>query len=249
MTQPEPAATAETEPGADLPHIPLLDDAIEDEREHPPTDSKPSWRGWIHTGMLPLAIVAGIVLIVAADGAAAKVSAAVFMASSLLLFGISAVYHRGDWKPTTKAMFRRLDHANIFLLIGGTYTPLSVNALPLDKGLLLLILVWSGALLGIGFRVFWLRAPRWSYVPLYLLLGWAAILFVVDLVQFNGVAMILVGVGGLAYTAGALFYGFKRPNPIPGVFGFHELFHACTAIAFLSHWTAMLLIVLDPVGW
>ena len=245
MTQPDPGATAEAEPAAGLPNIPLLEDVL----EHPEAEPKPSWRGWIHTGMFPLAIVAGIVLIVVADGAAAKISAAVFMASSLLLFGISAVYHRGNWTPTTKATFRRLDHANIFLLIGGTYTPLSVNALPLDKGLLLLILVWSGALLGIGFRVFWLRAPRWSYVPLYLLLGWAAILFVVDLVQFNGVAMILVGVGGLAYTAGALFYGFKRPNPIPGVFGFHELFHACTAIAFLSHWTAMLLIVLDPVGW
>lgn len=245
MNPAEPVASSNTDTGADLPNIPLLDDLL----DHPESEQKPTLRGWIHTGMFPLAIAAGIVLIVVADGAAAKISAAVFMASSLLLFGISAIYHRGNWKPTTKAMFRRLDHANIFLLIGGTYTPLSVNALPFDNGLLLLVLVWSGALLGIAFRVFWLRAPRWSYVPLYLLLGWAAVLFVVDLVQFNAVAMIFVAIGGIAYTSGALFYGFKRPNPIPGVFGFHELFHACTAIAFLSHWTAMLLIVLNPLGW
>lgn len=238
-------AVAEAEPAAELPNIPLLEDAI----EHPETEKRPTWRGWIHTGMFPLAIAAGIVLIVFADGAAAKASAAVFMASSLLLFGVSAVYHRFDWKPSTRAMFRRLDHANIFLLIGGTYTPLSVNALPFESGLLLLILVWSGALLGIGFRVLWLKAPRWSYVPLYVLLGWAAVLYVVPLVQFNAAAMIFVGIGGIAYTTGAMFYGFKRPNPVPGVFGFHELFHACTAIAFLSHWAAMLLIVMDPLGW
>lgn len=241
----DPSIVVEAEPAADLPNIPLLEDAL----EHPDVETKPTWRGWIHAGTAPLAIAAGIVLIVLADGAAAKASAAVFMATSILLFGISAVYHRFNWRPSVKAVFRRLDHANIFLLIAGTYTPLAVNALPFDKGIVLLSLVWGGALLGIGFRVFWLRAPRWSYVPLYVLLGWAAVLYAVDLVQFNWVAMILVLVGGLAYTTGAMFYGFKRPNPIPGVFGFHELFHTCTVIAFLCHWTAILLIVLDPLGW
>lgn len=238
-------AIAEQEPAAELPNLPLLDDAL----DHPEIERKPTWRGWIHTGMFPLAIAAGIVLIVLAEGAAAKVSSAVFMASSLLLFGVSAVYHRFNWSPKVKAVFRRLDHANIFLLIAGTYTPLSVNALPLPEGAILLALVWGGALLGIGFRVLWLSAPRWSYVPLYLLLGWAAVLYVVPLVQFDWVAMILVGVGGLAYTTGALFYGFKRPNPWPGRFGFHELFHTCTVIAFLCHWTAILLIVRHPLGW
>jgi hemolysin III len=229
----------------DIPNIPLLDDAI----DHPDVEGKPTWRGWIHAATAPLAVAAGIVLIVLADGTAAKVSAAVFMASSILLFGVSAVYHRFNWSPKVKAVFRRLDHANIFVLIAGTYTPLAVSALPFDKGIVLLIAVWAGALLGIIFRVFWVHAPRWSYVPLYLGLGWAAVFYAVDLVQFNAVAMLFVLIGGLSYTAGALFYGFKRPNPWPGRFGFHELFHTCTVIAFLCHWTAILLIVLNPLGW
>jgi hemolysin III len=235
----------ETDPGADLPNIPLLDDAL----DHPDVETKPSWRGWIHAATAPLAVAAGIVLIVLAEGAAAKASAAIFMASSILLFGVSAVYHRFNWSPKVKAVFRRLDHANIFVLIAGTYTPLAINALPFDKGIVLLVAVWTGALLGIIFRVFWVHAPRWSYVPLYIGLGWAAVFYAVDLVSFNAVAMLLVLIGGLAYTAGAMFYGFKRPNPWPGRFGFHELFHTCTVIAFLCHWTAILLIVLRPLGW
>ncbi|WP_309711213.1 hemolysin III family protein [Pseudolysinimonas sp.] len=229
----------------DIPNIPLLDDAI----DHPDVEGKPTWRGWIHAVTAPLAVAAGIVLIVVANGAAAKASAAIFMASSILLFGVSAVYHRFNWSPRVKAVFRRLDHANIFILIAGTYTPLAINALPFGKGVVLLIAVWAGALLGIVFRVFWVHAPRWSYVPLYIGLGWAAVLYAVDLVQFNAVAMLFVLIGGLSYTAGALFYGFKRPNPWPGRFGFHELFHTCTVIAFLCHWLAILLIVREPLGW
>src|SRR5690606_28259868 len=236
-------AEAEAEPAAGLPRLPLL----EDELDHPPVEEKPRWRGWIHAGTFPLAIAAGIVLICHADGAAAKWASAVFMDSSLLLFGISAVYHRFNWSPKVKAVFRRLDHSNIFLLIAGTYTPLAVCALPTDKAIVLLSIVWGGALLGIGFRIFWLKAPRWLYVPLYVALGWAAMMYIVDLVQANVAMMVLVLVGGVAYTVGAVFYALKKPNPVPGVFGFHELFHACTVIAFLCHWTAILLIVLNPV--
>lgn len=231
---------AEREPAAGLPNIPLLEDAL----DHPEVETKPSWRGWIHAGTFPLAIAAGIVLIVLADGAAAKWASAVFMTSSLLLFGISALYHRINWSPRVKAVFRRLDHSNIFLLIAGTYTPLAVRALSPDKAVVLLSIVWGGALLGIGFRIFWLKAPRWLYVPLYLALGWAAMMYIVDLVQANVAMMVLVVVGGVAYTVGAVFYALKKPNPAPGVFGFHELFHACTAIAFLCHWTAILLVVI-----
>lgn len=234
---------AESEPGAGLPKLPLL----EDELDHPPVEKKPLWRGWLHAGTFPLALALGIVLICLADGAPAKWASAVFMASSLLLFGISATYHRFNWSPKVKAVFRRLDHSNIFLLIAGTYTPLAVCALPPDKAVVLLSIVWGGALLGIGFRIFWLKAPRWLYVPLYVALGWAAMMYVVDLVNANVAMMVLVLVGGIAYTTGAVFYALKRPNPIPGVFGFHELFHACTVIAFLCHWTAILLIVMNPV--
>ncbi len=243
MAAPDVDGSAD-EDGVAIGSIPLLEDAL----DHAPYDVKPTWRGWIHAGMFPLSIAAGIVLICLADGAAAKISSAVFMLTSLLLFGISAVYHRFNWKPTTLALFRRLDHSNIFLLIAGTYTPLAVNALPFPKSLILLLIIWGGAALGIAFRIFWLRAPRLLYVALYIVLGWGAILYVGDLVAANVATMVLVLVGGVSYTVGAVFYALKRPNPVLGVFGFHELFHACTVIAFLCHWAAILLLVLDPVA-
>lgn len=226
-----------------MPQLPLLEAAAVSAQ----VDLKPTWRGWIHAGTFPVAIAAGIVLIVLAEGAAAKWASAVFMATSVLLFGNSALYHRFNWKPTTKAVLKRIDHANIMLLIAGTYTPIAVLALPPQKGLLLLALVWAGALLGILFRVFWINAPRWLYVALYLLLGWAAVMYLVDLLQASVAMMVLVIVGGLLYTCGAVCYALKKPNPWPGHFGFHEIFHVCTVLAFLCHWTACLLIALDPV--
>jgi len=229
---------------ADVPQLPLMDAAAVDAV----LEAKPSWRGWIHAGTFPVAIAAGVVLIVLAQGTPAKWAAAVFMTTSLLLFGNSAVYHRFNWGPTTKAVLKRIDHANILLLIAGTYTPLAVLALPPQKGLVLLIVVWSGTILGILFRVFWINAPRWLYVALYLALGWAAVMYMVDLLQANIAMMVLVCVGGLLYTAGAIIYGMKKPNPWPGRFGFHEIFHVCTVLAFLSHWTAALLISLQPLS-
>jgi hemolysin III len=195
-----------------------------------------------------VAIVAGIVLICLAQGEPAKWASAVFMVTSLLLFGNSALYHRFNWQPRTLAVLKRIDHANILLLIAGTYTPLAVLALPPGKGALLLVFVWSGALLGILFRVFWINAPRWLYVALYLLLGWAAVMYLADLFVANATMMALVIVGGLLYTGGAVVYALKKPNPWPGHFGFHEIFHLCTVLAFLCHWTACLLIALEPLS-
>lgn len=231
----------EREPGADLPNLPLLDAG-----EPYPGEQRPSWRGWLHAGTFPVAIVLGIILLSLAQGGMAKAASAVFMATSLLLFGNSAVYHRFDWTPKVKRLLKRIDHANIFLLIAGTYTPIALLALPPNKGLLLLGLVWGGALVGIGFRVFWLGAPRWLYVPIYLALGWAAVMYLGDLLAVNAAMMVLVIVGGLLYSVGAVIYALKRPNPFPGRFGFHEIFHACTVLAFLSHWTAILLIAQAP---
>lgn len=236
------AVKADDEVGPDLPNIPLLDASAANIAE-----IKPTWRGWIHAATFPVAIAAGIVLLCLAQGAPAKWSSAVFMLTSLLLFGNSALYHRFNWNPRTKVILKRIDHANIFLLIAGTYTPLAVLALPPSKGILLLSLVWAGALLGIGFRVFWITAPRWLYVPIYLALGWAAMMYIVDLLDANVAMMVLVVIGGLLYTAGAVIYGMKKPNPVPGVFGFHEIFHTLTVLAFLCHWTAVLLIALHPV--
>lgn len=229
-------------PGADLPNLPLLDDAL----AYSSIERKPSWRGWIHAATFPVAIATGIVLVVLAQGVAATWACAVFMTTSMLLFGISATYHRFPWSPKAKRFLKRLDHANIFLLIAGTYTPIAVIALPPSKGVTLLVLVWTGAVLGILFRVFFLNAPRWLYVPLYVLLGVGALGFVVDLLEANVAMMVLVLVGGALYIAGAVFYGIKKPNLAPGHFGFHELFHTMTVLAYLCHWTGILLVALDP---
>ncbi len=237
MSTPEPS-------GPDVPQLPLLEAAAVDAA----AETKPTWRGWIHAGTFPVALVAGVVLIIVSQGAAAKWASAVFMLTSLLLFGNSALYHRVDWRPKVKVLLKRIDHANILLLIAGTYTPLAVLALPPEKGVLLLSLVWGGTLVGILFRVFWIHAPRWLYVALYLLLGWAAVMYLADLMNANFAMMVLVIVGGLLYTGGAVVYALKKPNPWPGHFGFHEIFHVCTVLAFLCHWTACLLIALSPLS-
>jgi len=226
----------------DIPNLPLLENDI----PHP-DDVKPTWRGWIHAGTFPVTIVAGIILLVLADGDAAKWSSFVFVLSSMLLFGNSALYHRFNWKPMTRLVLKRIDHANIFLLIAGSYTPIAVLALPPAKSILLLSLVWGGAILGIAFRVFWIHAPRWLYVPLYLALGWGALMFIVDFFQANAAMMTLIMIGGLCYSVGAVVYGMKKPNPVPGVFGFHEIFHSLTVVAFLCHWVAILIIATHPL--
>lgn len=237
MSTPEPSLP-------DVPQLPLLDAAAKDAA----VEIKPTWRGWIHAGIFPIAIVAGIVLIALTVGTPGKWASAVFMATSLLLFGNSALYHRFNWRPAVKIILKRIDHVNIVLLISGTYTPLAVLALPPEKGTLLLVFVWSGALLVILFRVFWLNAPRWLYVALYLALGWAAVMYMGDLFRANVAMVVLVIVGGLLYTVGAVIYAMKKPNPWPGRFGFHEIFHVCTVLAFVCHWAACLLIALAPLS-
>lgn len=229
--------------GPDPLHVPLaeLKGSVQQD------DFRPSWRGWIHTGVLPFVVAAGVLLVVFSEGWVAKTAAAVYFASSILLFGNSALYHRFDWKPFAKKLLKRIDHANIFLLIAGTYTPMAVSGLSSDKGVTLLIAVWTIAVLGIGFRVFWLSAPRWLYVPIYLAMGWIAVIYIVDFFNANWVMMTLVIVGGLCYSVGAIIYGAKKPNPSPKHFGFHEIFHALTVAAFFCHWVASLLIGLDPV--
>ncbi|WP_341952628.1 hemolysin III family protein [Salinibacterium sp. TMP30] len=230
------------EDAAGLPQLPLVEDAIAFDA----VEKKPTWRGWIHAGTFPVAIILGVILLVLAEGVAAKVSSAVFVASSLMLFGISALYHRFNWSEKTRMLLKRFDHSNIFLLIAGSYTPITVLALPPEKAAILLTIVWTGAALGIGFRIFWVGAPRWLYVPLYILLGWGAMMFIVDFFQANWIMMTLILVGGLFYTIGAVIYGLKRPNPIPGVFGFHEIFHTLTLLAFLCHWAGIFLVATNP---
>ncbi|MER7786403.1 MULTISPECIES: PAQR family membrane homeostasis protein TrhA [Streptomyces] len=203
---------------------------------------KPRMRGWLHAGVFPLALAGGIVLITLARSAAAVAALSVYALSACLLFGTSALYHRGTWGPRGEAVLRRLDHANIFLIIAGTYTPLAVLLLPAGQQKVLLSLVWGGAAAGVAFRVFWINAPRWLYTVCYIALGWAAVFYLPDFAHTGGTAVVaLVVAGGLLYTAGATVYGLKRPDPWPRWFGFHEVFHTLTIAAFASHYAAILL--------
>jgi len=201
---------------------------------------KPHLRGWIHAGVTPFVVVASIVLVVLSPTPTAKWSTAVFGLTAIMLFGTSAVYHRGHWSPRTSAVLRRLDHTNIFLIIAGTYTPLAVLLLPADTARTLLLVVWTGALIGTLARIFWLNAPRWVYVPVYVALGWVAVWFFPAFYRSGGLAiLVLIAAGGLAYTLGAIVYGMKRPNPSPRWFGFHEIFHVLTVIGYGCHYVAV----------
>ncbi|WP_432515190.1 PAQR family membrane homeostasis protein TrhA [Kineococcus sp. SYSU DK001] len=203
---------------------------------------KPKLRGWLHAGTFPAAIVAGAVLVILAPTAASRTAALVFAVTAALLFGTSALYHRGTWSPRANAVLRRLDHSNIFLVIAGTYTPLAVTTLPADQARTLLTLVWAGAGAGVLFRLFWIGAPRWLYTPVYVALGWVAVGYLGRFADGGGTAVaVLVAVGGLFYSLGALAYGTKRPNPSPRWFGFHEVFHAGTVLGFAAHFTAIAL--------
>ncbi len=204
--------------------------------------AKPRLRGWIHAVMAPVAVVVALVLVIGAPTVTGKVTTAIFGAATIILFGTSAVYHRGTWSPQVTAVLRRLDHSNIFLVIAGTYTPLAALLLPGGTARILLWLVWGGAVLGLLARVFWLSAPRWLYVPIYVALGWVAVGFLPAFWSSGGAAItLLVIIGGLGYTLGAAAYGFKRPNPVPGWFGFHEIFHTGTVIGYGCHAAAIYL--------
>lgn len=205
---------------------------------------KPSWRGWIHAATAPLALAAGIVLVAVAPGADRKIASAVYALTGLLLFSVSAVYHLGNWAPRTKALLKRLDHTNIMLVIAGTYTPLSWVLLPRPTAFLVLTLIWVGAIAGVAFRTLWVGAPRWLYVPVYVALGCAALLFLPEFFAASVPAAILICVGGALYIAGAVFYGIRRPNFSYHHFGFHEFFHAFTVAAFTAHYIAIMLAVL-----
>lgn len=204
---------------------------------------KPKLRGWLHAGTLPVAFFGFLVMMIISDSALVRAGVAVFMVSSMLLFGVSATYHTGQWSLKTRNFWKRFDHANIFLLIAGSYTPFSMLLLEKKHAIIMLSLVWGGALLGVIFKLFWIGAPRWLYVPLYLMLGWAAVLYFPEFVDNATTAvLVLMVVGGGLYTIGALVYGFKWPNPSPTWFGFHEVFHLLTIAAFVVHYIGVSLL-------
>ncbi len=206
--------------------------------------SRPKLRGIIHLIMSPLALVAGLTLITITSELRGRVTITIFTLTAVSLFTCSAIYHRVPWSPAAKAVWRRIDHANIPLLIAGTYTPFSIYLLEKNQAVILLSLVWGGALLSGIFRVFWLHAPKWLYVPIYLALGWAAFIYFPDFYRSGGpLVFTLIALGGLLYSVGAIIYAIKKPNFSINWFGFHELFHAMTAAAFISHFIAAVLVI------
>lgn len=210
-----------------------------------PVTRKPKLRGWVHFIAAPLSLAASIVLVILAPTSGLKWASAVYLASSFILFSVSALYHLFYWSPKFETVLKRLDHSNIFLLIAGTYTPITVGTLTGNSRVILLTLVWVGAALGIAINLAWPKAPRWLSTLIYVLLGWTALWYLPELWEKGGAALvILLAAGGVLYTIGALAYLFKRPNPWPEWFGFHEVFHVFTVLAWACQCVAAYLAVL-----
>ncbi len=208
---------------------------------------QPRFRGLWHLWAFIVAIPLGLALGLSADSARARVGAAVFAASVVAMFGASTLYHRVSWTPRQRVWMRRLDHVGIYGLIAGTYTPFGLLALEGAWRPALLVIVWVGALAASLLRFFWPSGPKWPAAATGIGLGWVGIVAVPELIEGAGLAaLVLVLVGGLFYTAGALAYVVQRPNPFPGVFAYHEVFHALVTVAVAFQYLAVALVVNKP---
>lgn len=176
----------------------------------------------------------------ATRGSRGATATGVYAVSLLLLFGISATYHRFNWAPRARRIWRRLDHSMIFIFIAGSYTPFALLVLPWPLGRAVLVVVWAGALAGVALKMAWPGAPRKLGVPLYLALGWVAVVVLKPLLHGAGVAaLVLLLAGGLIYSLGAIVYAVRRPDPAPHFFGYHEVFHSFTIVAATCHYIAI----------
>ncbi|MFC6881016.1 PAQR family membrane homeostasis protein TrhA [Actinomadura yumaensis] len=215
-------------------------------RTRPPavaSPTRPRLRGWLHLGAFPAVLLAGLVLVALGPSPAARLASAVYVATSALLFGISGTYHRQRSHRVIEVL-RRFDHANIYLIIAGTYTPFAVVALDGGARAAVLAIVWTGAVAGVVFRTTWIGAPRWLYVSLYILLGWVAVFFLPQFLDGAGAAACtLVALGGVCYSVGGVVYGTRRPDPSPRWFGYHEVFHSFTLAAYVLQYVAVSLVV------
>jgi hemolysin III len=225
-----------------------VSDSIADALGDKLAEIKPKLRGWLHLGTAPLALAGGIVLIALSPTTTTRIGSVVFTLSAILLFTVSAIYHTGTWSPRTWAFLRRFDHSNVFILIAGSYTPITLMLLEGAQRTALLTTVWTAAIAGVLFRVFWTDAPRWLYTPIYIAMGWAAVFFIPGFIDGassrlgTGMAiavLVLIAAGGVLYTLGGAAYGFKFPNPSPQYFGFHEVFHSFTVLAFAAHYVGI----------
>ncbi len=211
--------------------------------------AKPTLRGVIHKYSSVVAAAVGLILIVGTAmhrGPADVLSVVVYVATICGLFTVSTVYHRVHWKtPQARIAMKRADHSMIFVFIAGTYTPFCMMALDGATRWWVLGIVWVGAISGVALKMIWPTSPRWLGVILYIALGWVIIVVAPALVESTGVAvLVLLAAGGVLYSLGAVLFALRWPDPWPGVFGHHEVFHACTAVAALLHYIAVWLVVL-----
>jgi hemolysin III len=207
--------------------------------------SRPRLRGVLHQYAFFAALGAALLLVFAAPTPRARFAVTIYGLTFTALFGVSALFHRVTWSVRARRWMGRLDHAMINLMIAGTITPYALLLLSGTMSLLLLIVVWGGALIGILVHTLWIDAPKWLSAVLYLLIGWSGTMAGPELVpQVGWTAIVLLILGGLFYSAGALVYAFRRPDPVPAVFGYHEVFHALVIAAAFTHWAVVAFYVL-----
>jgi len=213
----------------------------------PADQVKPRLRGVSHQYAFVVSLGSGTLLLLAAT-TRASVAAAIYAASVSALFGVSALYHRGTWTGPARRRLRRLDHAMIFLLIAGTYTPVGLLVLEGTLATVVLAVVWGGAVAGIVLELAWTTAPSWLGGTVYLTLGWVAVAAMPQLfARLGGAGGLLLVAGGLVYSAGAAVYALRRPDPVPAVFGYHEVFHLLVIAGVAAHFLAISLFAL-PSG-
>jgi len=208
--------------------------------------STPRLRGVFHQYAFFAAVAAGVTLVVLAEGARARFAVTVYAAALAAMFGTSALYHRRPWRsPRARAWARRVDHSMIFVFIAGTYTPFALLAFSGAIPAIVLACVWTGAALGVVLNVSWIDAPKWVTAPVYLLVGWVGVIAAPQLfTQVNVASAVLVTIGGVFYTLGALAYATHWPDPFPATFGFHEVFHVLVLVAAAAQFVAVSLVVL-----
>ncbi|MFN8542813.1 MAG: hemolysin III family protein [Candidatus Binatia bacterium] len=211
----------------------------------PTTPVKPRLRGVLHQYAFLVSLLTGAGLVLAAPTGRAMLAVTIYAISVSALFGVSALYHRVHWSPAARRWMGRLDHSMICVLIAGSFTPFGMLALSGTFAVALLAIVWGGAVAGIGLHLLWYDAPKWLSAVLYVVLGWTGSAAVPQLAAHVGwTATGLVGLGGVIYTAGAAVYALRRPDPIPEVFGYHEVFHALVIVAAVVQYAVVAVYVL-----
>jgi hemolysin III len=205
---------------------------------------KPKLRGVFHELGFYLALAVGPALVLTTDDARDRAAAAVFAGCVAVCFGASALYHRPSWRPAARARLAQVDRAGIFVLIAGTYLPFGLLVMSPDWAVPMLSVVWGGALIAIVLNLVWRHAPRLLSAAIALGLGWASAIAFPQLLRLPLPAIVLVVAGGLLYTSGAIVYMSRRPDPVPQVFGYHELFHVLTVAAVACQYASIAFFVL-----